>query len=467
MRKVELTMNEQKKYEIIKNLVDSKGNKQRAAVKLGCTVRSVNRLIKRYKEQGKAGFSHGNHYRKPISTIAPETRNEIISLYKNKYSDSNLRHFTELLERIEGIHISEGSVRSILLSENILSPKAHKSTKNALKKRLEAEKNKTKSKKKVKELQEKILFVDQPHPRRERCAYFGEMIQMDASKHLWFDENKVTLHAAIDDATGIIVGAYFDEQETLRGYYNVFNQILQTYGIPYMFYTDRRTVFDYKKINSKDITKNTLTQFGYACKQLGVELKVTSVAQAKGRIERLFGTLQSRLPIELRLAGVQTVEQANEFLKHYLKEFNSKFALQIDSNKSVFENQPEDEKINLLLSIISERKIDSGHCIKYKNKYYKLLDENGYMEFYHKGTTVIVADTFNGELYCNVNDKIYVLEEVKKHEDISRYFDTDEKYRQSKKPMKRYIPPMNHPWRKDNFMKYVHTFYGHEEDFAS
>lgn len=96
------------------------------------------------------------------------------------------------------------------------------------------------------------------------------------------------------------MGAYFDEQETLNSYYNIFKQILENYVIPYMFYTDRRTVFDYKKKVDKDISRNTLTQFGYACKQLGVDLKVTSVPQAKGRIERLFGTLQSRLPIEPR-----------------------------------------------------------------------------------------------------------------------------------------------------------------------
>lgn len=467
MRKVELTMNEQTKYEIIKNLVDSKGNKQRAAVKIGCTVRNVDRLIKRYKEQGKAGFSHGNHRKKPISTISPERRNEIVVLYENKYFDSNLRHFTELLGRIEDIHISESSVRSILLSENILSPKAHKSTKRALKKKLEAERDNSKSKKKVKELQKKILLIDEPHPRRERCAYFGEMLQMDASIHLWFGEKKVTLHAAIDDATGAVVGAYFDEQETLNGYYNVFKQILETYGIPYMFYTDRRTIFEYKKTNSKDLEKNTLTQFGYACQQLGVELKVTSVPQAKGRIERLFGTLQSRLPIELRLAGVQTIEQANQFLTTHIPKFNEQFALHPDCIKSVFDKQLESEKIDLVLSVITERTVDSGHCIKYHNKYYKLIDENGCTEFYHRGTKVIVANTFNGELFCNVNDRIYVLEEVKRHEEVSRYFDTDKKYLESKKPKKRYIPPMAHPWRKDNFMKYVYMFYGHEEDFAS
>lgn len=467
MRKVELTMNENEKYQIIKKLVETNGNKKRAAVKLGCTVRSVNRLIAKYKASGKQAFSHGNHRNKPSTTISQDKRNEIITLYENKYFDSNLRHFTELLKRQENIEVSEGSVRSILLNENILSPKAHKSTKRALKKKLEAEKANVKSKKIQTKIQEELVMVDDPHLRRERCAYFGEMLQMDASLHLWFGDKKATLHAAIDDATGTIVGAFFDKQETLFGYYNVFKQVLEEYGIPYMFYTDRRTVFDYKKSNSKDVSKNTLTQFGYACKQLGVELKVTSIAQAKGRIERLFGTLQSRLPIEFRLAGIQTIEQANEFLKSYLKEFNAKFALPVNSTKSVFEIQPDKEKINLILSVISERKVDSGHCIKYNNKYYKLVDDQGSTTCYYSGTPVIVARTFNGELYANVNDRTYVLDEVKNHEEVSRYFDTKAKNEEAKKPKQRYIPSMNHPWKKDNFMKFVHMFYGREEDMAS
>lgn len=467
MRKVNLTMNENEKYEIIKKLVETNGNKQRAAVKLSCSVRTINRMIGRYKKYGKSGFSHGNHQNKPATTIPINVRNEITSLYENKYFGANLRHFTELLNKHESITVSEGSVRSILLDANILSPKAHKSTKRALKKKLEAEKSRSKSKKAKAILQQEILQVDDPHPRRERCAHFGEMLQMDASVHLWFGDRKTFLHAAIDDATGQIVGAFFDEQETLNGYYNIFKQILENYGIPYMFYTDRRTVFDYKRKGSNDISKNTLTQFGYACKQLGVDLKVTSVAQAKGRVERLFGTLQSRLPIEFRLAGVQTIEQANEFLKLYLKEFNAKFALPVNSIKSIFEIQPSQDQINYILSVISERKIDAGHCIKYLNKYYRLLDENGVNCNYHKGTSAMVAEAFDGKLYASVNGRIYALEEVSLHEKVSRYFNTKAEQEVEKRPKKQYIPPMDHPWRKDNFMKYVYAFNGREQDWAS
>lgn len=138
-----------------------------------------------------------------------------------------------------------------------------------------------KTKKEKAFLEASIINSEDSHSRRPRCSYFGEMLQMDASVHLWFGSVKTQLHIAIDDCTGTIVGAYFDHQETLNGYYNIFYQILNVYGIPHMFYTDNRTVFEYKSKKMKDVGKDTFTQFSYACKQLGVEVKTTSIAQAK------------------------------------------------------------------------------------------------------------------------------------------------------------------------------------------
>ncbi len=466
IRKVNLTMNEQKKYEVIKKLVDTNGNKNRAAVELGCTRRTIDRLVNAYRQNGKAAFSHGNKGRAPAHTIPETTRQRICLLYENKYHDANIRHFAQLLGKHENVDISEGAVRLILLEEGILSPKAHKSTRNALKEMLKAMQQDAKTKKEKAEIAEKLLLADDPHPRRPRCQYAGEMIQMDASFHPWFGDSKTTLHAAIDDATGAVVGAYFDTQETLNGYYNVFKQILSGYGIPYMFYTDRRTVFEYRQKNPPALENDTLTQFGYACKQLGVDLKTTSIPQAKGRVERLFGTLQSRLPIELRLAGIKTTEQANEFLANYLKEFNARFALGMDCIKSVFEKQPDAEKIDQFLAVLTPRKVDAGHCIRFKNKYYALFDQRGCRSDFHKGTQVMVIRTLSGKLYASVNERIFCLDEVPAHERASRYFDTAAAQEKTREKKPRHIPEMDHPWKKDNFMKYVHAMAGREERWA-
>lgn len=446
-------MDEQKKYEVIKMLVDSQGNKDRAAITLGISRRQVNRLIVAYKEKGKAAFVHGNRGRKPAITIPDEIRKIVVDLYRTKYFEANFVHFTELLERNEGITLSVSAVSNFLEAENILSPRVTKAKKKRLKKLLEQKKFSAKTKKEAVEIQANIIAVEDAHSRRPRCAYFGELEQMDASPFEWFGTEKSTLHIAVDDATGMIVGAYFDRQETLKGYYNIYAQILRKYGIPYKFFTDRRTVFTYKKKNAPDIEEDTYTQFAYACKQFGTEIEYSSVPQAKGRVERMFETLQSRLPIEFRLAGITDIDAANEFLDSYIDKFNAKFALPFDNIKSVFETQPSEDTINLTLAILTQRTVDSGHCIQFNKHYYKMLNSRGIQEHYLKGTKVMVIQAFDGSLFCSVNDKmIYALDEVPKHEKKSKELDPDY---QKPKPQKRYIPPMNHPWRSKAFWKFV------------
>lgn len=127
-------MDEQKKYEVIKRLVDESGNKNRAAKVLGISKRQVNRLIKAYKEKGKAAFVHGNRGRKPAITIPDSVRKDIVDLYRIKYYDANFTHFTELLDRNEGIKASVATVASVLESEYILSPRATRAKKKRLKK---------------------------------------------------------------------------------------------------------------------------------------------------------------------------------------------------------------------------------------------------------------------------------------------------------------------------------------------
>ena len=446
-------MEEEKKYETIKRIVEENGSKDRAAITLGITRRQINRLIKKYQEDGKAAFVHGNKGRKPVTTIPEATRQSIVNLYKTKYFNSNFSHFTEMLAREEKINISESAVRTILEADYIFSPRVTKAKKKRVKKALEVQKQQTIGKKEADEIQKNLVAVEEAHSRRPRCAYFGELEQMDATPYEWVPGEIWHLHLAVDDATGRIVGAWFDTQETLHAYYHVFYQILNNYGIPYKFLTDKRTVFTYKKKDSPSMDEDTYTQFAYACNQLGVELESTSIPQAKGRVERLNQTLQSRLSVELRLAGITTREAANEFLNAYIKEFNKKFALPLHNIKSVFETQLSDEKINLTLAVLDERTVDSGHCIKFKNSYYRLIDSDGNQVHYRKGTKVMVICAFDSSLYCCVNDSnIYVLEIIPEHVEKSQNFDAD--YSEPV-PHKRYIPPMSHPWKRTSFQKFA------------
>ncbi len=446
-------MNEQKKYEAIKALVDHDGNKDRTALTLGITKRQVNRLIKAYKEKGKAAFLHGNRGRKPVTTIDQKTRQDVVDLYRTKYYDANFTHYTELLRKIEGISLSPSTVASILEASDILSPRVTKKKRKRIKKQLAEEKKAAKTKKEADRIQANLVAVEDAHSRRPRCAYSGELVQMDASPYEWFESRKTSLHIAVDDATGRIIGAYFDEQETLSGYYHIYHQILSKYGIPYKFFTDRRTVFTYKKKNAPDIGEDTCTQFAYACKQLGTQIEYSSVPQAKGRVERMFETLQSRLPVEMRLAGVTNMKAANEFLDSYINEFNNRFALPSDGIKSVFEAQPSEEKINLILAVLTERTVDSGHSIQFNNRHYRMMDKHGMQVHYRRGTKVMIIQAFDGSMYCSVNDKdIYVLDEIPKRAAKSKDFDVDAA---PDKPKKRVIPAMSHSWRSKMFWRFV------------
>lgn len=452
MRKVNLRMNEQQKYDVIKMFIDGKVTKAYCDIKLEVSRRTINRLIKRYREGGKAAFIHGNRGKKPARTIKESIEKDILLLYQNKYENSNLAHFTELLEEQEDIKVSESYIRKLFQKNTILAPKCWKRTRRAELKRLRDLANSPATDKKVQAAAiQRIVDLEDAHPRRERSANLGELIQMDASLHLWFGDKKSTLHAAIDDATGKLVGMTFDLQETLHGYYEVTRQILTNHGIPVSFFTDRRTVFEYKKVSSPKIEKDTFTQFSYACKILGIEIKTSSVPQAKGRIERLFQTLQSRLPIELQLHNITTIEAANEFLVSYIEKFNEKFSLPIHHSKNVFVQQPEPEKINQILAVIAPRVIDAGHCVKYNKEFYLPVNGNGMTTYFAKGTKALVIEAFDKTLYLTVDKIVYALQKVAIRAEASNSLEAIEK----PAPRKYYIPPMSHPWKEASFQRYL------------
>ena len=456
MRKVELRMNEQEKYEVIKELVDHNGNKNRASKKLGISRRQIDRLIIKYKENGKSAFIHGNRSKKPVNALDNSISEDIILLYKTKYYDFNFSHFKEFLKKDENIDVSYDFIYKNLTKAGILSPKARKKTKREFKKKqlLEEKKiNNAMSDEQIDYIVNHEIALEDSHPRGEKPKYFGEIIEQDGSIHEWFGGFKTCLHLAIDKATSTIVGAYFDKQETLNGYYNVFHQILINYGIPYKFLTDNRTVFNYMSLNPDKRTsdKDVLTQYGYACKQLGVELETTSVSQAKGLIERTNGTFQGRLVSELRLNNITTIDEANKYLIDvFVPYFNNRFALDYKKFESVFEQSPNEEIINYTLAVLTPRKIDNGNSIKYQNKYYQPYLNNQLKCFIPK-TDCLVIKAFNGDLLVTIDEQVLELKELSRNERFSKEFDEVPLTKEKKK----YIPPMTHPWKLSSFLKQI------------
>ena len=454
MKRILLTMNEDKKYKVIKAVAEKRKKKKRASIELGLSMRQVNRLIQDYQEGGKVAFSHGNRGKIAKHAVPKETKKQVIELYQSFKIKPNVKHFTEILKEDHDICYTDTTIRRILYQAHILSPKTQRKTRKKIKAQIKAKSMKGKKEDGnplVPRAEDQMEIPEKSHPSRPRKKYQGELIQMDASSYNWFGKDVTHLHLAIDDASGNIVGAYFDTQETLKGYYHVLNQILTKQGIPLAFLTDKRTVFEYTSKAMKVVEEDTFTQFGFACHQLGIEIRTSSIPQAKGRVERLNGTVQSRLPVDLELAGIQSMEEANRFLTKWIRTFNKKFGNK--TKESIYEHAPTKSEINLLLARVANRKVDSGHHIRYQNNYY-LPTEGSEDKYFTRRSKVLIIEAFNGDIYVNIAEKIYTTRRLKEHDYYSQEFDS---IPEQKKERRQYIPPQSHPWKLESFKRYLRS----------
>jgi len=459
----ELTPNEQMKYSTAKEVIDLGRTDtaiRRGKTKLGCTRKTLLKFMRWYESGDVSLFSHRNKGHKPATTKSEVTRKLVLQLYKDKYSTASFTHFAEILRDDYNISVSDGTLHSILKGAFFVSPCSKKATKRNMEKKLrQVARKENLSKAESEHVNAAFCMLDDAdaHPRRPRSKYFGEMVQMDACEHVWVPgAGKWHLHVAIDDATSEVVGAWFDLQETLKGYFCVLFMILMLYGIPSLFRTDRRTVFEYSLLSKPDEEKDTFTQFAAACNTLGIGIETTSIAQHKGRVERLNRTLQGRIPVELLRRGITTMEEANAFLWEYLPTFNAQFSLKDDKDlvTSTFLKAPPETDINVILAVVSNRVIDAGHSIQYHNSYYipHVQYSNGLRpKYFQRGTKVLVISAFDGTLLANIKEEIYILQEIDKRSAHSKEFDSVPA--PAHKEKKQYKPAPDHPWRT----KYLNT----------
>ncbi len=453
MRKVNLTVNEEQKYLIVKQFVDNdKRNYKHLCSKLCCCLKTAYTLVKKYEENGKEGFSHKNHSNKPSTTISSDISNKILEIYTqiSKSTKVNFRHFRLILERDFQIKVSYTFIRNLLSSNNFLSPKAQRKTKSAYRKRIKSKQDNNKKLTTIEKLviSNELIEDRYAHPYKERTKYFGELIQMDASEHKWFGNIKTQLHAAIDDCSGKIIGAYFDTQETLNGYYQITKQFLENYGIPARILTDNRTVFNYIKNGKGSEERDTFTQYGFMCHRLGIDLRTSSIPQVKGRVERLFETLQSRLITELSLKGIETISEANEFLPTFINDFNKEFSLPYNNTINAFVKPENNIDFNEYLACVFYRVVN-GNSIKYNKKHWRFVMDNGKQVFPRSKQKCIVIKKFNGELVAMINESIYHLEEIETYKDDSILEPVKER-KQSQ-----YKPGLTHPWKKEFYDDYI------------
>jgi len=442
-RGIELNMKEQEKYEIVKDYVDLKiNNHKRLADQLGCSVKHTYVLIDNYEKYGKEAFRHKSRGRVSSKKTPQSIVDNIIQIYESiSQGDINFTHFQEILEETYNIKISYQTLWSILTKVDYYSPKMHKTTKNKLKLKL-----KQSTLKEQKTIVNKNYFMNPKdvHCRIPKPKNSGEIVELDASLHPWFgrDRPQIYLHACIDRATGRITGAYFSEQETTLSYYIVLKQMIMNYGVPMIIVTDNRTSFG--RLLEKGTERENMANFAITCRRLTIELSSTSIPQKKGRIERLFQTLQSRLSVELRLKGIKTIDEANIFLQEYIEIFNeSRFEVfPINYTTNVFAKLDENTNIDDYLATYKIRIVDNGNTIKYNKKYYYLFDKNHKQVFPKNRVEVLVIATLDNRLYASIDKDMYYLIECEKQQKYSSIFDT------IKPERKKWIPPMTHPYKK-------------------
>lgn len=286
-----------------------------AAAWLGVSERQLRRLVAAYRAKGPAGLVHGNRGRSPAGTLAEGVRGQIITVARERYTDVNDTHLSELLASEEGITVSRSTVRRLRVKAGLARPRTRRAPRH--------------------------------RRRRERMAQAGMLVQLDGSEHHWLGEERPasTLLAAIDDATGTVVGALFREEEDAAGYLALLLGLVQSVGCPQAVYHDKHGIF-VRPLRERESLAEQLrgqrdpTQVGRALQQLGIGSIRAHSPQAKGRVERLFGTLQDRLVVELRLAGITSLTTANAFLPGFLARFNARFAVPATEEESAFQALP-------------------------------------------------------------------------------------------------------------------------------
>lgn len=415
-----MNQEERNKLYVAHCLIDGKMLVREAAEILALSERQVLRIKKGVLKYGDAFVIHKNRGRKPLHAISEEEKLKIKELKVTKYSSANFSHFQELLEEKENINLSKASVYRILSSQGIESPKKHR---------------------------KKTI-----HKRRKRKPQEGMLVLIDASPHTWiFDSKPFTLHGAIDDATGRILALFFTDNECLDGYFEVIRQIVLRHGVPLAVYADRHSIFRSPKADrlSTEDELNGIrvkdTQFGRAMKELGINLIYAQSPQAKGRIERLWETLQSRLPVELDIAGIKTIEGANLFLEKFIDEFNKRFAVPPQVPESAFRML--DEKLdvdNILCSKIS-RKVDSGTAFSFDGSFYEIVaDDKKRPVIPPPRAAITVLQSPRMSVRVEYNGSIY---DVKKLDEPPEKETKKVKAKSVRQPNK---PSENHPWRLKN-----------------
>lgn len=344
---IAMTVREQRRAQILTRVLEGAVTLREAALVMDISLRQARRLKGQLRRHGPGGLVHGNRGRPSFKQIEPGTRARIVGLYRERYDGANVQHFTELLAEREGVELSVATVRRTLKAAGVTTPSTRRAPKH--------------------------------RSRRERMPAEGMLLQIDASPFHWLGPSgpKWSLVGAIDDATGDPVAALFREQEDAAGYMELLRQVVRTRGIPEAVYRDRHLIFEVTKRLRTTIEEDFAgtafpTQVGRLFAELGVESIPAYSPQAKGRVERSWRTQQDRLVTELRLAGVQTLSEANAFLPGYLERYRARFAIAPQSPESAYVPMEEETDLDRLFCFKYQRAVANDHTIRFAGRVIQL-----------------------------------------------------------------------------------------------
>jgi len=421
MTQIIMSQKEIDRYDIIKRLIRREIKEAEAAVMLKLSTRQIRRLKQKVKINGAKGLIHDKRG-KPSNNQIPSTEKEKIKkLLKKYYPDFNPGLATEKLVERHKINRDPKTIRQIMIDEGLWKP-GRKKTK------------------------------DKHRLWRERKTCYGEMQQFDGSYHNWFEERapKCCLLASIDDATSIITKAKFDFHEGVFPVFDFWKDYVKINGKPRSIYVDKFSTY---RMHMKDARENsdTLTRFGRAMEELHIEHISANSSQAKGRIERLFKTLQNRLVKEMRLEKINNMDEANRFLNEiFIPKFNAKFAVAPASKSNLHKKLSSKEKKNLdsIFSRQHERTINNDFTISFNKQWFQIIEGQPVTVF--KRDKVIIEERLTGDLCIRLRGKYLnylLLPERPKKINIKQWVIPTGPSKLPKNK-KKYQPPSDHPWRK-------------------
>lgn len=450
-----LNDSERKKYETIGKVINGEMTRKEASFELKLTLKQIDRLKRKYIIDGKDGFIHGNRGKTNPNKIAGDLIDELEDLYLKDFYDFN---FEQFYEKIFGKYsISYDAMLKHFTVDGILSPLAHKNTvKNYKEAMKEAISNEDIQQEKIELYKSRIIAFEKAHTRRASNLFvFGQEVQMDACEKLWFGGIVSYLHLAVDKATKKVLFGWFEFEEITRGYYVLLFHIIINYGIPAKIKADNRSTFSANNAKTKD-KKNFLTQFGKTCERLNITLETTSVSTAKAHVERENGTFKNRLIAELRYEGITTIDEANDYLNNiFIPNMNKKFSYIVDEKTSLMrENDYTEEELKLIISERKDKVIDNASCISNNYKYYiPVNSETGEITCFSKGTKCTLIINYDGEYWCEIENHYYQLTELENRDSVMKR-ESKTEIESTKKEHHKYIPPKNHPWRKNMMLKH-------------